>query len=300
MSLILKSLGNNIQFMKIGFIGLGRMGSRMAMNLLKRFREINVYNRTYEKAKPLLNAGAKFFKSPKELAKNSDCIITMLRDSNAVKWALLSEEGAFNGANKGSYFIDMSTIQPKVSIELAMEASKRGFHFIDAPVIGSIDQAAEGTLTIVCGGAKEDFEKVLPILQAMGKNIFYVGPSGSGSKLKLINNTLIANFPAIFSEIITIAKRAGLDEKITLDVLKSGIFGKAIEYYEKRVVGKDFTTRFALDLMLKDIKYARELAEDFDAKPYILSKLEELYEAAWNKGWKDLDYTAIALLYEDC
>ncbi|HLI46644.1 MAG TPA: NAD(P)-dependent oxidoreductase [Geobacterales bacterium] len=284
--------------MKIGFIGLGRMGSRMAMNVLSQFKELYVYNRTKEKAKNLLDKGAIWCDSPKEVAMNTDVVITMLRDSQSVRWALLSEVGAFNGAKKGMYFVDMSTIQPKVTIEIALEASKRNLHFIDAPVIGSVDQAAEGTLTIVCGGSEEDFKVIKPILQSMGKNIFYVGPAGSGSKLKLINNALIANFPIIFSEVINVARKAGLRDEIVLGVLKAGIFGKAIEYYEKRIIGKDFTTRFSLDLMLKDIKYFKELAEDLAVKPLLTARLEELYQEAFNKGLGNLDYTAISLLHE--
>lgn len=282
--------------MKIGFIGLGRMGSRMAMNLLKKFGELQVYNRTLEKAKPLVEKGANLSDSPRSLASECDVVITMLKDSRAVREILL--ENAFLTAKQGTYFIDMSTIQPKVSIELAYEASKRGFHFLDAPVIGSVDQAAEGTLTIICGGNEEDFKEMLPILQAMGKNIFYVGPSGSGSKLKLVNNVLIACFPAIFAEVFNLAKKSGLDEKVVLNVLKSGIFSKLIEYYESRVVGKNFTTRFSLELMLKDLKYAKELSEDFKAKYFLIEKLEEIYELAYNKDLKDLDYTSVSLIYE--
>jgi len=284
--------------MRIGFIGLGRMGSRMALNILKNFNELYVYNRTKEKAYPLIEKGAVWKDNPKELAKDVDVVITMLKDSNAVKWALLSEIGAFHTAKRGTYFIDMSTIQPAVTIELALEAAKRDLHFIDAPVIGSIDQAAEGTLTIVCGGSKEDFEAMLPILKTMGRNIFYVGPSGSGSKLKLINNALIANFPIILAEIRSIAKKSGIDEETLLKVLKTGIFAKPIEYYEKRIFGNDFNTRFSLELMYKDISYAEELANLVEAKPLLISKIKEIYGDAFKKGLKDLDYTAVSLLYE--
>lgn len=284
--------------MNIGFIGLGRMGSRMAMNLLKHYNSLNVYNRTKEKARPLIDKGARLFESPSELAKHSDVIITMLKDSKAVEEVLLGSEGAFNSAKKGTYFIDMSTIQPSVSIRLAREAEKRGFHFLDAPVIGSIVQAEEGTLTIICAGNKKDFEYVLPILEKMGKNVFYVGENGNGSKIKLINNVLIANFPVIFGEIYYLAKKSGVDEKVLLEVLKSGIFSKAIEYYEERIVKKNFATRFSLELMLKDLKYAKELALESKSVSYMIPKLEEVYEEALNKGFKDLDYTAVSLLFE--
>jgi 3-hydroxyisobutyrate dehydrogenase and related beta-hydroxyacid dehydrogenases len=168
--------------MDIGFIGLGRMGSRIAKNLLREYGKINVYNRSKEKAKEIISLGANFFDSPKELAKYSSIIFTMVSNSEAVKEVLLGNEGAFHTARKGTYFIDMSTVEPDVSLEIYNEAKKNGFHFLDAPVIGSIDAAEKATLTIIVGGDKEDFDYVLPILQKVGKNIFYVGPSGSGSK----------------------------------------------------------------------------------------------------------------------
>jgi len=285
--------------MEIGFIGLGRMGIRIAKNLLNNYGKINVYNRTKTKAKEIIEAGARFFNTPKELASNSDLIFSMVSDSKAVKEVLLGDNGAFYGAKKDTYFIDMSTIQPKVSIELYNEAKAKGFHFLDAPVIGSIDAAEKASLTIIVGGEKEDFYFVLPVLQKIGKNIFYVGPPGSGSKLKLINNVIIANIPVILGELLNLSKKSGLDLKIVIDVLKTGIFGNIITYYENRIINKNFSTRFSLELMLKDLTYANELAEESKAKKYLISSLLEVYKEAYNKGLKEIDYTAVSTIFED-
>jgi 3-hydroxyisobutyrate dehydrogenase-like beta-hydroxyacid dehydrogenase len=284
--------------MNIGFIGLGRMGSRIAKNLLKEYGNINVYNRTKEKAKELIELGAKFFDTPKELAKYSNIIFTIVSNSEAVKKVLLGSEGAFHSASKDAYFIDMSTIEPDVSIEIYNIAKQKGFHFLDAPLIGSVDAAEKATLTIIVGGDKEDFEHVLSILQKIGKNIFYVGPAGSGSKLKLINNVLIANTPVIFGEILNIAKKSGLDLQVVLNVLKSGIFGQILTYYENRIVYKNFSTRFSLELMLKDLKYAKKLASTFNCKTAIIDSLVQVYDEAFKKGLSQLDYTSVSTVFE--
>jgi 3-hydroxyisobutyrate dehydrogenase len=192
----------------------------------------------------------------------------------------------------------MSTIEPDVSIEIYNIAKQKGFHFLDAPLIGSVDAAEKATLTIIVGGDKEDFEHVLSILQKIGKNIFYVGPAGSGSKLKLINNVLIANTPVIFGEILNIAKKSGLDLQVVLNVLKSGIFGQILTYYENRIVYKNFSTRFSLELMLKDLKYAKKLASTLNCKTAIIDSLVQVYDEAFKKGLSQLDYTSVSTVFE--
>jgi len=284
-------------FMEIGFIGLGAMGSRIAKNILIKRKKLNVYNRTREKLTSLVELGAIPFNSPKELAKNSDIIFLMLSNSEAVKEVLLGNDGCFYGAKKDTYFIDLSTIQPKVSKYIYTKAKEKGYHYLDSPVLGSIDRAEQATLTIIVGGDKEDFDFIWPYLKDIGNSIHYIGESGSGSKLKLIVNSMFAQFPLVLAESINIAQKSGLDLNIALNVLKETAFAPAIKYFEERVVKKDFSPRFKLELMLKDVSYAKELADDGGVKTLILDKVKEAYELAVKQGHTGKDYSAVSLIY---
>src|SRR5579884_3982621 len=180
--------------MQIGFIGLGVMGSPMAKNILKAGHEVTAYARHPEAStvQEAVNAGVKLAPSPRAVAMVSEVVITMVTNSGDVEEVVAGPQGVLEGARKGLIIIDMSTIAPSMSQKLAAATKERGAAFLDAPVSGGSQGAINGTLTIMVGGERETFDQVRPLLEAMGKkeNIFYVGPSGSGEVVKLVNNML--------------------------------------------------------------------------------------------------------------
>src|SRR5205814_5021864 len=206
----------------IGFIGLGNMGAPMAGNLLKAGFSVIVWNRTESKARPLVEKGAAWADGPRHLAEKSDVVITMLEDARAVREVLLGAEGVVAARHPNLRIIDMSTISPKDSRDIAQQVADRGMIMIDSPVSGSVNAAAGALLTAHVGGEPEVVESVLPILRAMGKNVFHLGPNGMGCYMKLVNNVVLAASLAGFSEAFVLGKKAGLPPQQMLDVILQG------------------------------------------------------------------------------
>src|SRR6266487_1010159 len=201
--------------MQIGFIGIGVMGRPMSLNLLKAGHHVTVFARHPEKpeVQEVLDAGAKLAPSSRAVAMASDVVITMVPNSMQVEEVVAGAHGILEGARKELIIIDMSTIAPATSRKLAEMASKRDVHFLDAPVSGGSMGAVKGTLTIMAGGEREIFEQARPVLEVMGKkeNIFYVGPSGSGEVVKIVNNILCGAIAAAIAESFVLGVKAGAD-----------------------------------------------------------------------------------------
>src|SRR5579864_9158227 len=201
--------------MQLGFIGVGVMGRPMALHLLKAGHSVTIFARHPEKpeVQEVLQAGAKQAPSPRAVAMASDIVITMVPNSPQVEEVVTGSQGILEGARKGLTIIDMSTIAPSVSRELAEKAAAKGAHFLDAPVSGGSQGAVNGTLTIMVGGEQEIFEQVRPVLEAMGKkeNIVHVGPNGSGQVIKLVNNMLVGAIAAAIAESFVLGVKAGAD-----------------------------------------------------------------------------------------
>ncbi len=279
---------------KIGFIGLGLMGKPMAKNLLKKGFSLIVYNRTPSKTEEFKEKGVPVASSPEELAREADIIITIITNHEAVEDVLLGPNGAFKSACQGTIFIDMSTILPRVSIKLAKHAKEKNFDFLDAPVSGSTWAAEQGTLAIMVGGDKHVFEESLPVLKALGEKIVYMGPNGSGSYAKLINNVIGATFAAILGEGISFAEKVGLNIPALIEVLSSGAYkSPLIEFKGPKMMKKDYSTQFSLDLMFKDLNYMVETARENNFPLFLGSITKEIYQAIKNKVNGDLDYAII-------
>ena len=279
--------------MKIGFIGLGRMGFRMAKRLLENNIDLTVYNRTREKSEALKKFGAKISSSPKELAQAVDVIITMVSDEQAVNDVLFGDNGAVLGAKKGSIFIDMTTMHAEASKRIASVLRKKVFEFLDAPVIGSINSAESGTLIILVGGKKEILNKVMPIFKILGKKVYYLGENGSACYAKVIYNSLIASFVAILGEDLMIAKKAGLDISTVLEILNHSVFEPAIKKYTKRMLDSNREIRFTLSLMTKDLEYTTRTAYELAIPLQIISTVKEVYQTGKSIGFENEDYTGI-------
>jgi 3-hydroxyisobutyrate dehydrogenase len=251
-----------ITLKKIGFIGIGLMGAGMSRNLLKAGYQVTIWNRTESKTKPITEAGAKLAKSPKEVAENSDIVISMVTGSDDVKEVLLGEKGAVHGAKKGAVFIDMSTISPKATVEIAEELAKKGIEMLDAPVSGGVIGANNGTLSIMVGGKEKIFNEHKPILEVMGKTITYIGGIGDGQVCKAVNQILVGTTMLGVAEALVFAAKAGVDVKKVHQAVSGGAAGSwQLTNNGARVLEGDMSPGFKIKDYLKDLGIIMETAD---------------------------------------
>src|SRR5215211_610194 len=226
---------------KVGFIGLGIMGKPMARNLMEAEYELTVHNRSPEKAEELGEEGAAVAGSPREVAEKSDVIITMLPDSPQVEEVVAGEEGVLEAIREGSLLVDMSTISPVVTEELAEAVKKKGASMLDAPVSGGDVGAIEGTLSIMVGGSEEDFQRARALFEVMGKTVTHVGPSGTGQVVKAANQVVVALTIEAVSEALVLGSAGGVSPEKVLDVLSGGLAGnKVMEVKREKFLEHDF------------------------------------------------------------
>jgi len=246
----------------IGFIGLGIMGMPMARNLLKAGFKVSVYNRTAEKADRLVPEGARKTGSLQELADGSSIIISIVSDTPDVASLLLGEDCLIEHTAPGTVIIDMSTISPQVTKELAERLREKGIHMLDAPVSGGEQGAIDGTLSIMVGGEPAVFERCRLVFEALGKNIIHVGGNGAGQTVKLVNQILVAGTLNAVSEALVFAQKQGVDLTKAIDAVKSGAAGSwQLANLAPRMVERDFRPGFMVDLMQKDLRLVMEAAE---------------------------------------
>ena len=285
---------------RIGFIGLGTMGSAMAMNLAKAGFSLVVWNRTASRVEPLLRVGAKSGKSPAHVAAETDILITMVSAPKDVEAVVLGPDGAVEGIKPGAVLIDMSTVSPTTSRKLAGAVTTKRAEFLDAPVVGSKGPATEGTLVILVGGLPSTLERCRSILSAMGKTIIHAGGVGMGSALKLATNLMLAHVAAGFCEGLLLVQRAGLDPRRYLEVLEASTFRSP--WYQTKGVGmirRDFSTHFALKHMHKDLRLMSELAQETKTFLPITKVIEQLFATSEAAGKGELDYSAILASLEE-
>ncbi len=280
------------------------MGNLMAKNLIKRGYLLNVWNRTIEKAKELSSLGASIAENPKAVAEKSDVIICMLANPLVTEDVILGKEkyigiSVSDGISKDKMVIDMSTNNPKVVKRMANTLKDKGCELIDAPVMGSINLAAEGGLTILASGREESVNFVKPILEAMGKKVWYIGEVGLASSLKLILNTHLWIMLGAFCETLTLAAKVGIDTKLMLEVLNSSPLKTFVsETKAKKVLERDWRPAATLEIALKDLNLAVDMAEEAYVPIPLANLIKDLFIAGIAKGLKDLDYSALICLYE--
>ena len=246
----------------IGFIGLGIMGMPMARNLIKAGFEVTGYNRTKSKAEQLADEGARRADSLKELAETSSIVITIVSDTPDVESLILGENGLIEYIKTGSVIIDMSTISPQITREIARRLGEKNVHMLDAPVSGGENGAIDGTLSIMVGGETGTLERCRPVLEAMGKDIVHVGTNGMGQTVKLINQILVAGTLNAVVEALVFAQKQGVDLTRAIDAVKGGAAGSwQLTNLAPRIVNRDFQPGFMVDLMQKDLRLVMEAAE---------------------------------------
>ena len=278
--------------MKIGFAGLGLMGSKMAMRLLKNGYSLYVYNRTYKKTIPLVKAGATAVESPLELAKKVDLFITMLSDEHAVESVLKGEEGAFKVGKKELIFIDMSTVKPDFSIRISKEAEKMGFNYLEAPVLGNPRVAERGELKIIVSGKKQVYKKVKSILEVFGTPK-YLGEHGVANKFKLaVNHVLIVMVHGL-AESLAFSRSLNIEPKDLIEIFDKHPTGEAIKYYWNRMMPEETETKFYMELAAKDLCYMVDTARTFKQSLPAASTALQTYMRCFKTGIEKKDYTRI-------
>ncbi|MFA9556429.1 NAD(P)-dependent oxidoreductase [Evansella sp. AB-rgal1] len=282
----------------VGFIGTGVMGKSMARNIQKGGYELNVYNRTKEKAEELIAEGAVWCDTVAQLTEKSDVIITIIGYPTDVEDVYLGEDGILAHAKKGTYVIDMTTSTPTLAKQISEEAKKKGVFAFDAPVSGGDVGAREGTLSIMVGGEEEAFETIQPILAQMGTNIQLQGPAGSGQYTKMTNQIVIAGTMLGVSEALVYAKKAGLDQKKVLQSIETGAARSfALSNLGLRMIEGDFNPGFYIKHFIKDLKIALDSARELGLETYGVALAKELYESLAEDGNEDLGTQALYKFY---
>ncbi len=284
---------------KIGFIGLGIMGKPMSKNLIKAGHELTVYDVVEAPVRELQSLGAKTARSSKEVAANTDLIISMLPDSPDVEKAAFGPGGIFEGIRSGSTYIDMSTISPVTTKKLAEEAKARGVRILDAPVSGGESGAIEATLTIMVGGAKPVFDDCLPIFQAMGKNIVHCGQIGSGQVVKACNQILVAGVLESASEALVLGAKAGVDPEIVLKVIAGGYAMRVLNVRGPLILKRDIKHGFKTRLHYKDLGIALAAGSEYGVPLPVTSLIHEMMGAMKVLGRGETDHSALITLLED-
>ncbi len=273
---------------RVGLIGLGIMGLPMGKNLLKAGFPLTVYNRTRGRAEELAKLGAQVAASPREVAERSDVIVTIVTDSPDVYAVILGENGVIEGARPGSVVVDMSTISPQVTREIAEALKAKGVQMLDAPVSGGEKGAIEGTLSIMVGGDAGALEKARPVLLAMGKTITHIGPNGMGQVCKLANQVAVSLHNLAISEALLFAAKAGADPTRVMQAIQGGAGNSwAFQNLAPKIILRDFRPGFMVKLQQKDLRLVLEAARQMHLALPGTGLTHQLYQAVETRGLGD-------------
>jgi len=289
-----------IRAMRVGFIGLGIMGSRMAANLVRAGHELTVWNRTRDKAEQWAEVhSGNVAATPAEAAANAEVVITMVVDGAQVEAVVLGPEGVAEGAGPGLLCVDMSTIAPSDTRRIGAALAERGIAFMDAPVTGSSPKAEDGTLTIMAGGDERDFVRATPLFEVMGELVVHVGQLGHGETIKLINNAVGAVNAAVVAEALLVGKRAGVDLDALERVMGAGSGGSVMLALKAGPMRRhDYETLFKLEHMLKDVRLCLEEGQAIGAPFTFAAHVREILTAAAGRGLGDADFAALVEVLE--
>jgi 3-hydroxyisobutyrate dehydrogenase-like beta-hydroxyacid dehydrogenase len=280
--------------MKIGFIGLGIMGSRMAANLQKHGHDLVMFNRTRAKAQPLIDKGATFAESPAKAAEQVDILFTMLAHPDAVEQAALGRDGFLSHLKPNALWIDCSSVNPSFSKKMAAEAARREVHFVDAPVTGSAPVAAEAKLVFWVGADGADLEKIRPLLLCMGNKIVHAGGHGTGTSMKMVINLLLGNAMAAFAEAMALGEGLGLSQKMLFDsLLGTPAVAPFLASKRQKIESGNYEAEFPLRWMQKDMHLASVSAYESGVAMPLTNAAKELYRLAMREGHASQDFSAI-------
>ncbi len=280
----------------VAFIGLGAMGSRMAMNLVAAGFKLRVYNRDRAKTQPIADKGAQVADSPAAAARGAEFIVSIVADDAASRAVMLGASGAIAGAAAGTVIIDSSTNSPALAREVARAAAERKLDYLDAPVSGSLLQAQGKELVFMVGGEQSAFDKARPLFKAMGRMARRAGGSGAGATVKLINNMLSGTMTAALAEAAQVAEAAGVDQDAALEILGEGAAAsRLLKGKLPKMLKRDFAPQFQLELMEKDLRYFLDMASALDRPSPIASLVRSQYQSARRARIGKLDACAVFL-----
>jgi 3-hydroxyisobutyrate dehydrogenase-like beta-hydroxyacid dehydrogenase len=280
--------------MKIGFLGLGIMGSRMAANLQKHGNSLVVFNRTRAKAEPLLGPCGTFSDSPAKLAEQVDVLFTMLANPAAVQESALGENGFLDHLRSNAIWVDCSSVNPTFSKRMAAEATRHGVRFVDAPVTGSAVPAAEAKLEFWVGAEPADLETIRPQLLCMGNKIVHVGGHGMGTAMKMVVNVLLGNSMAAFAEGMALGEGLGISRKVLFDsLLSTPVAAPFLALKREKIESGNYEAEFPLRWQQKDLHLAAVSAFDSGVAMPVTNAAKELYRLAMRAGHAFEDFSAV-------
>jgi 2-hydroxy-3-oxopropionate reductase len=285
--------------MKIGFIGLGIMGKPMSKNLLKAGYELIVMDRNQEAVGEVAAAGAISAATPKDVAAQSDIVITMLPNSPHVKEVVLGENGIIEGAKQGAVVIDMSSIAPLVSREVGARLAEKGVTFLDAPVSGGEPKAIDGSLSVMVGGNQEIFDKCYPVMKSMAGSVVLTGDIGAGNVTKLANQIIVAINIAAMSEALVLASKAGVEPELVYKAIRGGLAGSTVlEAKAPLVMDRKFDPGFRINLHIKDLNNVLETSHEMGVPLPLTAAVMEMMQALKVDGMGDDDHGGLIRYYE--
>ncbi len=285
---------------KIAYLGMGTMGRGMAGNLVKAGHDVTVWNRSPERCADLVARGARQAATPAEATNGAELVMYCLSDDTAVEDLVWGSGKLLDGVQAGQIVVDMTTLHPSLSRKEAAAYTAKGARFLDAPVFGSKNEAANGGLWIVVGGDKALYEEVLPVLKVISETTHYMGENGKGASMKLVGNLCVAAEIEALGEAMVLATKAGLDPTDVLGVLHVTDFKTPIfDGVGNALINRDFSTHFALKLMLKDANLIARFAQDLNVPTPAAAAIRENIKAAVNKGWGEENASAFIRNLED-
>ncbi|GAB6183566.1 NAD(P)-dependent oxidoreductase [Thermodesulfovibrio hydrogeniphilus] len=283
--------------MKVGFIGLGNLGKAMAKRLISEGVDLIVWNRTIEKARDL---GCLIANTPAELVSKTDMVILNLKDSSAVKDILIQKDGIVSGECEGKIVIDTTTNHFEEVLNFYHILQEKQAYYLEAPVLGSVIPASQGLLTVLVSGDEKSFERAEPILEKIGKNIFYLQKQGLATKMKLINNLVLGSFMATLAEAIAFAEDVGIEKQKAIEILSFGAGNSMILNVKKqKLIDEDFSAHFSNALIYKDLDYLQDLAKNLKRPLFTASIVKELYALAIAKGFELDDFSGIYKIFKN-
>ncbi len=279
---------------KIAFIGLGIMGSPMAVHLVKAGHQVVGFNRSPDKAQPLVQAGGQAAESVAEAVRDAEVVAVMVPDSPDVRDVLTGEDGVFANAAAGTLVVDFSSIRPDVTVELAELAQEKGFRLLDAPVSGGEAGAVNAALSIMVGGAEADFSAAKPLLDVVGKTVVHVGPSGSGQTVKAANQLIVAGNIQLLAEAVIFLEAYGVDTKAAIEVLGGGLAGsKVLDQKGEKMLARSFDPGFRIELHHKDLGIVTSAAREAGVVVPLGALVAQLMASAKAVGDGGLDHSAL-------
>lgn len=285
---------------RVGWIGLGKMGTPMAANLLAAGHPVTVYNRSAARAEALLEKGAALAPSVPALARDCAIVISMVSDDAALQGITLDAGGLFEAATPGMVFIDMSTVSPALSERVAAGAQAKGIHYLRAPVSGSTTTAAAGALTILASGPKDAYERCLPLFQAMGKKLYYLGPAEQARYLKVAINMMLGVTAAMLGEALALGERGGVEWAQMIEVINNSVVGSPLLAYKAEMLTtRNFAPMFTASQMAKDFDLALEAGRNANVPMPLAAVSRQFLGAMIASGRGELDFFAYVTMLEE-